>query len=204
MTGSQQASSATARNVFFTVTGTNAQSERMSLGLFQRLAERDAFQEDTHDDMIIETDQHLGDVKVVGVGLEYDPIASTVSNLLDCHWYVAFISIIDFQNERSENHFPCYHWVGYTNKEVTAVSDVGKSLTDMHTQTHIHTPHTHVHTDTHICTHTHTHTHTHIHATHTYTPRSHVRTHTTHTIHTHAHIHTDYLYVCVCGIIHVT
>ena len=126
VTGSQQASSATARNVFFTVTGTNAQSERMSLGLFQRLAERDAFQEDTHDDMIIETDQHLGDVKVVGVGLEYDPITSTVSNLLNCHWYVAFISIIDFQNERSQNHFPCYHWIGYTNKEVTAVSDVGK------------------------------------------------------------------------------
>ena len=126
MTSSQQASSATARNVFFTVTGTNAQFERMSLGLFQRLADRDAFQEGTHDDMIIETDQHLGDVKVVGVGLEYDPISIAKSKLFDCHWYVAYMSIIDFQNEQSETHFPCHHWIGYNEREVTAVSEVGK------------------------------------------------------------------------------
>ena len=127
MTGSLQASSATARNVFFTVTGTNAQSERMSLGLFQWLAERDAFKKNTHDDMIIETDQHLGDVKVVGVGLEYDLISDLIMpKALDCHWYVAYISIIDFQNERSETHFPCYHWIGYNDREVTAFSKVGK------------------------------------------------------------------------------
>ena len=128
MTGSQQASGAIARNVFFTVTGTNSQSEKISLGLFQRLAERDAFQKDTHDDMIIESDRHFGDVQVVGVGLEYDPIADAASNLLACHWYVAFISIIDFQNEQSETQFPCYHWLGYNDKEVTAVSKVGKLI----------------------------------------------------------------------------
>jgi len=127
VTGSQQESSAVARNVFFTVTGTKSQSERISLGLLQRLAERDAFQEDTHDDMIIETDQHLGEVQVVGVGLQYDLISNAVSSLglLDCHWYVSSISIIDFQNERSETYFPCYHWLGYNNQEVTAVSGVG-------------------------------------------------------------------------------
>ena len=129
VTGSQQASSALARNVFFSVTGTKSQSEKMSLGLLQRLTERDAFQEDTHDDMIIETDQHLGEVQVVGVGLDYGPIVSAVSDLLNCHWYVAYISIIDFQNERSETRFPCYHWIGYNNKEVTAVSKVGKLTT---------------------------------------------------------------------------
>lgn len=129
MTGSQRASSATARNVFFTVTGTNAQSERMSLGLFQRLAEWDAFKKNTHDDMIIETDKHLGDVKVVWVGLEYDPISDLIMSkfkVFDCHWYVAYISIIDFQNEQSETHFPCYHWIGYNEREVTAFSKVGK------------------------------------------------------------------------------
>ena len=128
VTGSQQASGAIARNVFFTVTGTKSQTDKISLGLFQRLAERDAFQEDTHDDMIIESDQHFGDVQVVGVGLEYDPIADAASNLLACHWYVAFISIIDFQNEQSETQFPCYHWLGYNDKEVTAVSKVGKLI----------------------------------------------------------------------------
>ena len=128
MTGSQQARSATARNVFFTMTGTNSQSDKISLGFFQRLAETNSFQEDTHDDMIIKTDRHLGDVQVVGVGLNYDPISDLVSDWLDCHWYVNFISIIDFQNERSATHFPCYHWLGYNDKEVTAVSKVGEYI----------------------------------------------------------------------------
>ena len=139
MTGSQQACSAIARNVFFTVTGTKSQTDKISLGLFQRLAERDAFQEDTHDDMIIEMDQHLGDVQVVGVGLEYDPIADAMALMFDCHWYVNFISIIDFQNEQSETHFPCYHWLGYNNKEVTAASKVGKlTATDAGSYLQIH------------------------------------------------------------------
>ena len=128
MTGSQQACSATARNVFFTVTGNKSQTDKISLGLLQRLVERDAFQEDTYDDMIIETDQHLGNVQVVGVGLDYDPISDAMSLLFDCHWYVTFISIIDFQNKQSETHFPCYHWLGYNNKEVTAASKVGKLI----------------------------------------------------------------------------
>ena len=67
MTGSQKGSSATAHDVFFNVTGTKSQSEKLSLGLFQRFH---AFKKDTHDDMIIETDDHLGDVQVVsGTGL---------------------------------------------------------------------------------------------------------------------------------------
>ena len=127
MTGSQQACSAKAKDVFFTVAGTKSQSNRISLGFFQRLAEWDSFQEDTHDDMIIETDQHLGDIQVVGVGLEYDRIAEIESHnpIFQCHWYVSYVSVIDFQNKRSEIQFPCYHWIGYTNKEVTAVSNVG-------------------------------------------------------------------------------
>ena len=130
MTGSQQACSAKARDVFFTVAGTKSQSNRISLGFLQRLAERDSFQEDTHDDMIIETDQHLGDIQVVGVGLDYDWIADIESHnpFFQCHWYVSYVSVIDFQNRRSEIQFPCYHWIGYTNKEVTAVSNVGMLL----------------------------------------------------------------------------
>ena len=125
MTGSQKACSATARDVFFAVSGTKSQSDRISLGLFQRLRSLDSFQEDTHDDMIIETDQHLGDIQVVGVGLHYDLITKVEDAILDCHWYVDYISIIDFQNKQSETQFPCYHWIGYNNKEVTAVSKVG-------------------------------------------------------------------------------
>lgn len=52
--------------------------------------------------MIIETDQHLGDVEVVGVGLHYDRISRVKATLLDCHWYVDYVSIIDFSNEQLE------------------------------------------------------------------------------------------------------
>ena len=124
MTGSQQASGAKAWDVFFTVAGTKSQSNRISLGFFQTLADWHSFQEDTYDDMIIETDQNLGNIQVVGVGLKYDRIAEATS-LLNCHWYVNYISIIDFQDKQSEIQFPCYHWIGYNNKEVTAVSKVG-------------------------------------------------------------------------------
>ena len=124
MTGNQQASGAKARDVFFTLGGTKSQSNRISLGFFQTLADWHSFQEDTHDDMIIETDQHLGDIQVVGVCLKYDRIAKATS-LLNHDWYVNYISIIDFQNNQSEIQFPCYHWMGYNNKEVTAVSEVG-------------------------------------------------------------------------------
>ena len=127
MTGSQQGSSA-AQKVFFTVTGTKSQTAKISLGgLLQRLlTERDTFKKGTHDDMIIETDRHLGDVQVVRVGLSHDLVSNVMSVLSHCNWYVTFISIIDFQNEQSETHFPCYHWLGCNNKEVTAVSKVGK------------------------------------------------------------------------------
>lgn len=134
VTGSQKACSATAKDVFFAVSGTKGKSDRISLGLFQRLRALNSFHRDRHDDMIIETDQQLGDVQVVGVGLHYDLITGKVEDILagkvedDCHWYVDYISIIDFQNNQSEVQYPCYHWLGYNNKEVTAVSKVCKLI----------------------------------------------------------------------------
>ena len=130
VTGSQQGCSAKARDVFFTVAGTETQSNKISLSFIQRLKKLNSFHEDKHDDMVIETDQHLGEVKVVGVGLEHDVIAEMESHnpIYQCQWYVDYISIIDFQKEQSEIQFPCYHWIGYTNKEVTAVSKVGMLL----------------------------------------------------------------------------
>ena len=126
MTGSQNACSAAARDVFFALTGTDSHSEKISLGLFKRLCALESFQEDKHDDMVIETDQKLGDIQVVGVGLRYDLVAKVVDGISDCHWYVDYISIIDFQEDEKESQFPCYHWLGYNNAEVTAVSKVCK------------------------------------------------------------------------------
>ena len=125
VTGSQKGSSATTWDVFFTLTGTKAQSERISLGLFQTLFAMDSFNKSTYDDMIIETDQNLGDVRIVGVGLRNDMITKWVDFFVDRHWYVEYVSIIDFQNKEAETQFPCYHWLEYDGKEVTAVSTVG-------------------------------------------------------------------------------
>ena len=125
VTGSQKGSSATTRDVFFSLTGTKSQSERISLGLVQSLFAMDSFNKSTYDDMIIEADQNLGDVRIVGVGLRNDMISKIVDFVVDCHWYVEYVSIIDFQNKKAETQFPCYHWLGYDNKEVTAVSTVG-------------------------------------------------------------------------------
>ena len=126
MTGSQNACSAAAQDVFFALTGTNSHSDRISLNVIQRLCALDSFHEDKHDDMIIETDQNLGDIQIVGVGLRYNLITKVVDGILDCHWYVDYISVIDFQKNQKEIQFPCYHWLGYNNTEMTAVSVVGK------------------------------------------------------------------------------
>ena len=69
MTGTQNACSAAAQDVFFALTGTKSHSYRVSLGLLQRLCTLHSFHEDKHDDMIIETYQQLGNIQIVGVGL---------------------------------------------------------------------------------------------------------------------------------------
>ena len=125
VTGSQKGSSATSRDVFFSVTGTKSESDRISLSLLQRIFAINSFKNSTHDDMIIETDHDLGDIKMVGVGLHNDLITKLVDFVLDCHWYVEYIDIIDFQKKEAETRFPCYHWLGYDNREVTTVSNVG-------------------------------------------------------------------------------
>ena len=133
VTGNQKACSAAAQDVFLTVTGTKSKTDKMSLvslGLFERFRTRKFFQQGTYDDFIIETDQTLGDIEVVGVGLYQDWIRWLASALLDHHWYVEYISIVDFKDEQSETEarFPCYHWLGYNNKEVTTVSKVCKCV----------------------------------------------------------------------------
>ena len=124
VTGSQKGSSATSRDVFFSVTGTKSESDRISLSLLQRIFVLYSFKNSTYDDMIIETDHDFGDIKIVGVGLYNDLITKMVDFVLDCHWYVEYIDIVDFQ-KKAETRFPCYHWLDYDNREVTTVSNVG-------------------------------------------------------------------------------
>ena len=127
MTGSQKGCNATTKDVFFSLTGTKSQSERISLSLLQSLLAMNSFKKSTYDDIIIETDQDLGDIKIIGVGLRNSKISKLIDFVLNNHWYVEYVSIIDFQNKEAETQFQyaCYHWFVYDDKEVTAVSTVG-------------------------------------------------------------------------------
>ena len=78
--------------------------------------------------MIVETDSDMGDVQVVGVGLKPGLIARFL--LINHRWYVAFISIINFQKDEVEHHFPCYHWLGYDDGELTVSANTCKFLID--------------------------------------------------------------------------
>ena len=127
VTGHQVGSSATSLDVFFTLFGHKSETNKISLGLLEWIT-TDSFHKDTHDDMIIETDDHLGDIQVVGVGLKDDLVAKLKADLLNCYWYVNYISIIDFQDNEAEIHFPCYHWLGYNDKELTISAKICKEI----------------------------------------------------------------------------
>ena len=127
MTGHQVGSYATSIDVFFTLAGCKSETKKISLSLFQWLQATNSFHKDTYDDMIIETDDHLGDVQIVGVGLKDDIFSKIKARVINCHWYVNYISITDFQEDNEvESRFPCYHWLGYDNKELTVPAKICK------------------------------------------------------------------------------
>jgi len=88
-----------------------------------------AFNRGTYVDMIIETDGEMGDVQVVGVGLKAGVIARLKSALVSHHWFVVFISVVDFQKkDAAEHHFSCNHWLGYDDGELTISAKTCKSV----------------------------------------------------------------------------
>ena len=128
VTGHQVACSATPKDVFFYVqSGKNIKTEKISI---KALFDRKSFHKGTYDDMIIETDGCLEDILEVGVGLKYDLIVKIVDDLIMCHWYVCHIDTYYFKDNTMyhQNHFPCYHWLGYTGTAVTTVAITGEEI----------------------------------------------------------------------------
>ena len=116
-------------DVYFSITGTKGSSGEISIGRTDGLLGwfKRNFEKSTFDDFIIESSEDFGEIEVVGVGLHYDVIPEG----LESHWYVEFITIVDFQDDNMETNFPCYHWVGHTTKEVKVTSKTSELYTVM-------------------------------------------------------------------------
>ena len=79
------------------------------------------FKKGAYDDLIIECDGDLGDIQVVHAGLRY----RRVLNIITPDWYIDFFNVHNYQSIQLK-HFPCYHWIGQSIKDVTATSETGK------------------------------------------------------------------------------
>ena len=72
----------------------------------------------TYHDMVIETDESLGDVEVVILGI--------ISWRKSRNEYVDFTKVYDFAKNRAETEFPCYHWIEAATDGVSTTSSTSK------------------------------------------------------------------------------
>lgn len=79
----------------------------------------------THQDMIIETMETLGEIQVVIVGID--------RALADNAWFVEYTSVYDFGSKKKvqEVMFPCYHWIK-KNQMFTTTSKSSKVYISAH------------------------------------------------------------------------
>jgi hypothetical protein len=56
----------------------------------------------TYGDMVIETEENLGDVEVVNLG---------INGRKKSQEFVDYTKVYDFSKNREESEFPCYHWI---------------------------------------------------------------------------------------------
>ena len=74
----------------------------------------------THQDMILETLETLGEIQVVAIGIDRAPT--------DIALFVEYTSVCDFgsRNNLQEVTFPCYHWIK-KNQMLTTTSKSSKA-----------------------------------------------------------------------------
>ncbi len=105
VTGSQEGAEAEfAGDVYIKLLGNKASSQ-VKLGSFLTALES-RYDRQHFDDLVIETDQDLGDVLVVTLGNCYDGPDVVIAS-----WFVDFVMIYDFKGQQGEE-FPFYHWIG--------------------------------------------------------------------------------------------
>ena len=102
--GETAAAGTTGADVFITLTGSEATTQRVSIYGF---SERHigGVSSCTCEDLIIETERSLGEVLVVVLGINGGKFA------MDSTWFVQYTVVKDLATS-TEVEFPCYHWIG--------------------------------------------------------------------------------------------
>ena len=117
--GKMREAGTTNYSVYVTLIGSKASTGKVSLlTFFQYLA--GGIGANTHMDLVIETEQSLGDVQVVILGID-GKLA------LDNTWFVNYTKVYDMLKEKQEIEFPCYHWIE-GNESVSTTSATSKLL----------------------------------------------------------------------------
>ena len=106
VTGKQKGAGTSDTGVFVQLVGSKGQTKKVYLqNHLSVLLGRD-IDEDTVENLIIESSGDLGEVLVVILGNDKSWLAP-----LGAPWFVNEVQVHNFQNEIHER-FPCYHWIG--------------------------------------------------------------------------------------------
>ena len=104
-TGSQKGAGTKDTAVYITLIGDKASSGKVGISSWLK-ALKGSCKRRTFDNLIVESDDDLGQVLVVGIGNEKKWFAGS-----EAPWYVDFVMVHNFQSSQNEE-FPVYHWIG--------------------------------------------------------------------------------------------
>ena len=68
----------------------------------------------TYDDYVIACDLNLGYVRVIGIDINYKYLPDNCA----INWRIDYIDICNFQDKSNITHFPCYKWIGNSQKGI--------------------------------------------------------------------------------------
>lgn len=105
-------------DVFITLVGSESTTGKVSIYSYLRHL-FGGIMSGTAEDLIIETEQSLGDIQVVLLGIDGGEWA------LDSTWFVKYTAVKDL-GTGAEVQFPCYHWIG-KNQVISTTSKTSKS-----------------------------------------------------------------------------
>ncbi len=97
----KQVGAGTRANAYVMLVGDKGKTGKLSLrGWFDFL---NPISSDTYDNLVVVSDNDLGNVLVVVVGCD--------GSWFEDQWYVSSVSVADVQT-KDVGQFPCYHWIG--------------------------------------------------------------------------------------------
>ena len=118
MTGSQAFAGTQDTDIYITLVGNKAASEGVKIvtGWFSPTVATQTF-----NDLLIESNLHLGEVLVVNIVNPKNWLITAGSS-----WHVDFVDVIDLQTKQLQV-FPCYHWID-DGDEVSLTSKTSKCI----------------------------------------------------------------------------